>query len=200
MATITQKMRSIAHDTFLSHFNKNACEALHLNWKILLISFFENFRKISEHPLDRLTEIGLKEGMTFADIGCTLGFYSFAASRIVGDKGVVYALDINPDFIAYVEEKAKRKGIKNIKAIVADAQEITLSSESVDIVFLHLVLHDIKDKTVALKEFYRILKENGKLVIDEENVMSLAVIRKLAEDSGFKFHKLLRKSIQIFEK
>jgi len=171
-----------------------------LNWKIPLISFFENFRKISENPLERLTEIGLKEGMTFAVIGCTLGFYSFAASRIVGDKGVVYALDINPDFTAYVEEKAKRKGIKNIKAIVADAQEITLSSESVDMVFLHLVLHDIKNKTVALKEFYRILKENGKLVIDEENVMSLAVIRKLAEDSGFKFHKLLRKSIQIFEK
>ncbi|MGQ9507140.1 MAG: class I SAM-dependent methyltransferase [Candidatus Bathycorpusculaceae bacterium] len=171
-----------------------------MNWKTLLISFLENFRKISENPLERLIEIGLKEGMTFADIGCTLGFYSFAASQIVGEKGQVYAVDINPDFIAYIAKKTEKRGIKNIKAMVANAQEIALPSESVNIVFLHLVLHDIKDKTAAIKEFYRILKKNGKLVIDEENVMVLDVIRKLAEDSGFKFCKRLRKTIQIFEK
>jgi len=171
-----------------------------MNWKILLALFLENFRKVSEHPLERLNEIGLKDGMTFLDIGCTLGFYSFHASSVVGENGQVYALDINPEFIEYLKDKAERKGVKNIKTIVADARETGLPSESVDIVFLHLVLHDVDDKPAAIKEFNRILKKNGRLVIDEENVMSLHLVRKLAEDSGLKFIECLRKTIQIFEK
>jgi len=171
-----------------------------MNWKILLISFLEKFRKFSEHPLERLIEIGLKEGMTFLDVGCTLGFYSFYASSIVGERGLVYALDINPDFTAYIENKARRKGIKNIQTIVANAQETSLLSESIDMVFLHLVLHNIEDKHAAIQEFNRILKADGKLVIDEENVLPLELIRKLAKDSGFMFSKRSRKNMQIFEK
>jgi ubiquinone/menaquinone biosynthesis C-methylase UbiE len=171
-----------------------------VNWKILLISFLENFRKISEHPVERLIEIGLRKGMTFLDVGCTLGFYSFHASSIVGENGVVYALDVNPDLIDYVKNRAQRKGIKNIETMVANAQQIGLCPESVDMVFLHLVLHDIEDQSAAMKEFNRILKKNGRLVIDEENAMSPDAIRKLAEDSGFKYSKRLRRTIKFLKK
>lgn len=171
-----------------------------MGWKILFVSLLERLRKFSEHPQEMLAEIGLKEGMTFLDVGCSLGFYSFYASFIVGKKGLVYALDVNPEFIEYVKNKAKRKEIENIKTIVANAQKTGLTPESVDIVFLHLVLHDIEDKPAAIREFKRVLKNNGKLVIDEENVIPLDLIRKLAEDSGFRLSKRLRKTIQIFEK
>jgi ubiquinone/menaquinone biosynthesis C-methylase UbiE len=83
---------------------------------------------------------------------------------------------------------------------VANAQETGLPSESVDVVFLHLVLHDIEDKSAAIKEFKRVLKSHGKLVIDEENVMPHDLIRRLAEDSGFILSKHSRKTTQIFEK
>jgi ubiquinone/menaquinone biosynthesis C-methylase UbiE len=171
-----------------------------VNWKISLISFLEPFRKLSERPLERLSEIGLRQGMTFLDVGCALGFYSFYASSIVGERGMVYAIDLNLDFIEYVKRKANAKGIKNINAIVADAQETSLPSKSVDVVFLHLVLHDVKDKHAALKEFNRILKANAKLVIDEENVLPQDHISQMAEDSGFKLLRRLRKTMQIFEK
>lgn len=171
-----------------------------MNWKILLVSFLEKFRRFSEHPHDRLAEIGLDEEMTFLDVGCSLGFYSFYASSIVREKGLVYALDVNPEFIEHVENKARRKEIENIKPIVANAQKTGLPPRSVDIVFLHLVLHDIEDKPATIKEFKRVLKNHGKLVIDEENVMPLDLIRRLAEDSGFRLSKCLRKTIQIFEK
>ena len=171
-----------------------------MNWKVSLISFLDRFRQFSEHPFVRLREIELTEGMTFLDIGCALGFYSFPASSIVGEKGLVYALDINSALIQYVTNKAKKQGILNIKPITADAGKTGLPKESVDIVFFHLVLHDIKNKHAALKEFYRILKKDGKLVVDEETVMPLGEIKKLAEDSGFMFLKHLRKTIQIFKK
>jgi ubiquinone/menaquinone biosynthesis C-methylase UbiE len=171
-----------------------------MSWKTLLVSLLSSFRRFSEHPQERLKEIGLKEGMTFLDVGCSLGFYSFYASFIVGEKGLVYSLDVNPEFVEYVKNKAKRKRIGNIKAIMANAQETGLPSESIDVVFLHLVLHDIKDKPATIKEFKRVLKNDGKLVIDEENVMPLDLIRRLAENSGFILSKHLRKTIQIFEK
>lgn len=171
-----------------------------MNWKILLISALEPFRKLAERPVERLCEIGLMEGMTFLDVGCALGFYSFYASSIVGERGLVYALDLNSDFIEYVKRKANRKGIKNINAIVANAQETGLPSESIDIVFIRLVLHDIQDKYAAIKEFNRILKENGKLIVDEENVMPQDYVRKMAEDSSFRLSRRLRKTIQILEK
>ena len=171
-----------------------------MNLKIRLVSFLENFRRSSEHPLERLTEIGLEEGMAFLDVGCSLGFYSFCAASIVGEKGLVYALDINSDFVDYISNKAEKKGIRHIKTIMAKAEETSLPQGSIDFVFLHLVLHDIKDKPKAIKEFSPILKKRGKLVIDEENVMPLNLIRELVEDSGFRFSKHLRKTIQVFER
>jgi ubiquinone/menaquinone biosynthesis C-methylase UbiE len=166
----------------------------------MLISFLEKFRRLTEDPMERLTEIGLKKGMTFLDLGCTLGFYSFPAASIVGEEGLVYALDVNSDFIEYVACKAKNREIRHIETIVAYAQNTGLSPESVDIVFLHLVFHDIEDKRKAIREFNRILKANGKLVIDEENVVPLDAIRKLVEETGFRISKTLRKTIQIFAK
>jgi len=171
-----------------------------MNWRIMLVSFLENVGKISTHPNERLKETGLKEGDIFLDIGCGLGFYSFCASNIVGERGVVYAVDINSDLVAYVESKARKKVIRNILTIVADARETGLPRKSVDTIFLHLVLHDIKDKHAAFNEFNRVLKTGGKLVVDEENVMSLSEVRRLAEASGFMFSKRIGRTIQVFGK
>ncbi len=99
---------------------------------------------------------------------------------------------MNPALIGYLTNKTRKQGIQNIKPLTANAEKTDLPQESVDIVFLHLVFHDIKNKHAALKEFYRVLKENGKLVIDEETLMPLGEIKKLAEDSDFMFLKHLR--------
>jgi len=171
-----------------------------MSWKTMLISFLEKLRKLSEKPEERLHEIGLKEGMTFLDVGCTLGFYSFPAAAIVGNRGLVYALDINSDFTEYVSRKAKKKQVEHLKTTVGRAQDTGLSPGSVDMVFLHLVFHDIADKPKAIKEFHRILKDTGRLVIDEENVMPLDTVQKLVEEAGFRFSQTMRKTIQIFEK
>jgi len=112
--------------TFIDSFDC-VMELSYMNWKTLVIIFLEKFRKLSEDPLKRLTEIGLKEGMTFLDVGCTLGFCSFPAASMVREKGLVYALDINSDFTEYISHKAKKKGIENIKSIAADAQNTGLS-------------------------------------------------------------------------
>jgi ubiquinone/menaquinone biosynthesis C-methylase UbiE len=171
-----------------------------MNWKIPLASTINRIRWIFENPRGRLQEIGIREGIRFLDVGCNLGFYSFPASLLVGGTGLVYALDIDPDCLNWIASKAKRIHRSNIRTINADAQRTGLPDENVEIVFVHLVLHDIKDKPAAIKEFYRILKPGNKLVIDEENVMSTEEVRDLAEGGGFEFTGYLHKTIQVFKK
>lgn len=166
----------------------------------MLIAFLEKFRKLSENPEERLDDIGLKKGMTFLDVGCALGFYSFPAASIVGGSGVVYALDVDSEYAEYVARKAKNQGTKQIKTIVADAQDTGLPPGSVDIIFLHLVFHDIGDKPKAVREFHRILKATGNLVIDEEDVVPLDTVQNLVEGAGFRTSRTLRKTVQVFEK
>ena len=168
--------------------------------RVWFASFLEYFRRTTERPLERLREVGLREGMTFLDVGCSLGFYSFPASEIVGEKGRVIALDINPKLVGAVASKSERRGIRNIEAVVADAHETGIPHESADMVFMHLVLHDLDDKPRAMREFGRVLKGNGRLVVDEENVMPREEIREIAESWGFKFVRRSGDSTQIFEK
>jgi ubiquinone/menaquinone biosynthesis C-methylase UbiE len=171
-----------------------------MNWKILLISAINKIRWIFENPQRTMRIIGLKEGMRFLDVGCNLGFYSFPASSLVGDSGLVYALDVDSDCLEWVENKASRTHRSNIRTINASAEKTGLPNSKVEIVFLHLVLHDITDKSAAIREFYRVLKPNGRLVIDEENVMSLEKVRYLAEDGGFEFSRCLHNNLQVFRK
>jgi ubiquinone/menaquinone biosynthesis C-methylase UbiE len=191
------KCFEVSRDT-LSKQHDPECE--YMNWKILLVSSINRIRWVFENPWRRLREIGITEGMRFLDVGCNLGFYSFPASSLVGESGLIYALDIDPDCLNWVASKAKRTHRSNIRTINADAQRTGLPDENVEIVFVHLVLHDIKDKPVAIKEFYRVLKAGNKLVIDEENVMSTKEVRNLAEDGGFKFAGCLHKTTQVFRK
>jgi ubiquinone/menaquinone biosynthesis C-methylase UbiE len=121
-----------------------------MSLRILLASFLEKFRGISEKPHEKLHSVGVEDGMRFLDIGCGLGFYSFPASMLIGENGIVYALDMNSEYLDHVATKAGKMQMSNIKTIKADACNTRLPDDSVDIVFLHLVLHDIKDKSAAL--------------------------------------------------
>ena len=65
----------------------------------------------------------LKEGMTFADIGCGDGFFTILASKKVGENGKVYAVDVDPQGIEKLKNKAKTEKLTNINAQVGKAEE-----------------------------------------------------------------------------
>ena len=116
-------------------------------------------------------ELKLKEGYYFLDIGCGTGDYSIHASKIVGDSGVVYALDIQKELINNLREKAYSEGFKNIKAIVSDMTcPLPIEDNSIDVCFISTVLHSIdltKHGEMLFGEIHRVLKLDGRLVIIE---------------------------------
>lgn len=117
-------------------------------------------------------ELDLKKGSTFLDAGCGSGEYAIAASKIIGDGGLIYAMDKWEEGIADLQEHISGKGIKNIKAMVGDiSKQIPIDRDSVDICLLAVVLHGLVQKNDAVertfKEIVRALKPQGILAIIE---------------------------------
>jgi ubiquinone/menaquinone biosynthesis C-methylase UbiE len=116
------------------------------------------------HPEISLENLGLREGMTFMDIGCGYGFFTILAAQIVNESGKVYAVDIDSSSINQLKHDALKKGLKNIHTEVGAAEGTIFCRECADIVFYNTVLHDFRDPTKVLRNAKTMLKPNGKMV------------------------------------
>lgn len=122
----------------------------------------------SELVFDKLN---LKKGDVFLDLGCGAGDYSIEASKIIGNSGMVYALDIREESLNAFEEDIALKGLTNINLILSDIKgQLPLENQSVDVCFIATVLHIFnlaEDGEKIFKEVHRLLKPQGRVVIIE---------------------------------
>lgn len=114
---------------------------------------------------------GLQPGMSAADFGCgTLGHFVFAASRIVGDGGKVYAVDIMKSCLAAVESRMKLENVGNVVTIWADIERYGATKIPDNALDVGLVVNNIflaKDRLGLMKECSRMVKKGGRVVVVE---------------------------------
>ena len=126
-------------------------------------------RNLFRKPGRTLHEMGLQKGQSMLDYGCGIGSFAIPAAKIVGDDGIIYALDIHPLAIRTIKQQLKKKGISNIKTILSD-RDTGLPDECVDTVLLYDVLQMISDKEKLLQELHRVLKPGGSLFATAEHL------------------------------
>ena len=118
-------------------------------------------------------QLRLKKGSTFLDMASGRGEYAIAASQVIGDEGLVYAIDLWEEGIVTLVEQASAKGIKNLKPILGDiGKRIPIENKSVDVCLMATVLHELvltESADGALKEAARVLNSDGFLAIIEFN-------------------------------
>lgn len=124
----------------------------------------ETLRRKWRNPEATLKDIGLRSGMVFMDVGCGYGFFTIPAAQLVGEKGVVYAVDIDAAAVEKLKDTTAEKGLKNITAKVGAAEETVFCTECADIVLYSIVLHDFNDPEKVLRNAKRMLKPTGTLV------------------------------------
>lgn len=111
----------------------------------------------------------LQSGMCVADFGCgRTGHLVFPAAHIVGERGIVYAVDILKDVLDAIEKRTKADGILNVHTVWSDVERIgatTIPQRSVDVVFLVNALGAMTDYRSVLGEAKRLLKQKGRLVV-----------------------------------
>lgn len=89
-----------------------------------------------------LKMIGLKEGQSFMDGGCADGHFSISASKIVGNKGRVFAVDIHESSLESLKKEIEEKGISNIIVMKRDLREnMQFGTGSIDHFFMSNVMH-----------------------------------------------------------
>jgi ubiquinone/menaquinone biosynthesis C-methylase UbiE len=126
-------------------------------------------------PEKILFAAGLTSGQVFADYGAGSGFYSLAAGKIVGERGIVLAVDILQTALDHIAAEGRLKGLRNIKTVHADLENpqslASIGVGSVDMVLFSNITHQIKSKQTLFAEAYRVLKTGGKLLVIDWNDM-----------------------------
>lgn len=115
------------------------------------------------------SKIHLVPGMRVADLGCgRTGQFVFSSSKIVGDKGIVYAVDILKDVLEDIRNRTKIEAHTNIQTIWSDIEMVgkaPIPANTVNVTFLTNVLFLVKDKVSALTEAARLTMPNGYVVV-----------------------------------
>lgn len=155
-------------------------------------------REKEERCAQLLAALHLKEGDVVADVGCGNGFYTFKFAPIVGDKGRVFAVDIQPEMLELLKkegEKLKLGG--NVTPILGTVVDPKLPTASVDLAFLVDVYHEFDHPVEMLAALKKSLKPKGRLVLvefrlEDPNVpikllhkMSKAQMKKELAANGF---------------
>lgn len=121
-------------------------------------------------PKTIIRMLSVAPGDIVADFGAGSGYFSFEFARTVGAEGRVYALDVLPGALEAISSRAKTLGIANVipqRCNLERPNGSGLESSSIDWVIAKDVLFQNKDKSVMLREIFRILKPEGQALIIE---------------------------------
>ena len=117
--------------------------------------------------------LGIKPGMAVADIGAGSGYHTLRLSPAVGRDGVVYAEDIVESYVSGLRREAARRGLKNVRTVVGNADDPKLPAHSVDRAVLVHMYHEIESPYALLWRLAPALRPGGRVgVIDVDRPTS----------------------------
>ena len=125
-------------------------------------------RKLFNNPR-RLLERYVTRGMTVADIGSGMGFLTLPLVSMVGESGKVIAIDLQPEMLAGLKERAEKAGVSNIVLhnCAQDALGIEQWSGTVDFALIYWMLHEVPDPERLIREVHAALTPEGRLLFVE---------------------------------
>jgi ubiquinone/menaquinone biosynthesis C-methylase UbiE len=152
-----------------------------------------------EHPLRRqyrqpgetLGLYGFVGGMRVLELGCGVGTFTGEMARMVGDGGVVHAVDIQRAMLSRAEERIATEGLQaRLRFHHCGAYNLPLPDASIDLAVLIAVLGEVPDPVRALREVRRVLQPGGRIAVSEELLFAgyapPNVVRNWLAEAGFR--------------
>ena len=161
-------------------------------------------RETEEKPQLVIDALEIKPGQTIADLGAGSGYYSFRIAPLVGPAGKVLAIDIEPQMLDVIAQRASREHVANIATVRSSARDPNLASHSVDLLFMVDVYHELEYPYEVMTRVREALKPGGRVALVEYRAedpavmikavhkMSEAQVRREMQAAGFRHVKTVR--------
>jgi len=157
------------------------------------LSIFDSPGRDERLQINRVMDIlGVSPGKTVADIGAGSGWFSVRAAKRVGEAGAVYAVDINPEAVRHIENRARKEQLPNVKAVLSKPDDPLLPASIIDSVLMLKTYHEIAQPIVLLRNLRSSLRPGAKIgIIDrngngENHGVARDVVIREASQAGYK--------------
>ncbi len=120
-------------------------------------------RAQTETPDQVVKQMNLKRTDVVADIGAGTGYFTFRLSRVVS-QGKVYAVDIQPEMLAIIEQRMSTLKTDNIATILGTETDTKLPAQQVDVVLLVDAYHEFSYPREMMESIVRSLKPGGRAI------------------------------------
>lgn len=145
--------------------------------------------RLKEERTDKLLDLlPLKKGMVIADVGAGSGYFSFPIAERVGASGKVYAVDIQKEMVALIQQRIRVRGIKNVIPVLGTTMDPLLPRDTVDLIFMVDVYHELSHPYEMTEAMVRALKPGGLLAFVEYRLEDPTVPIKLV-------HKMSKRQV-----
>jgi SAM-dependent methyltransferase len=134
------------------------------------LSIFEDPKRAENLQINRVMDLlQIKEGSSVADIGAGSGWFTVRAARRVGTNGTVYAVEINPDYLSYIQRRAADEKLSNIHTVLGKEDDPTLPRDSIDAVLILKTYHEIAQPILLLARLRQAMRSGALLGIIDRN-------------------------------
>ena len=173
-------------------------------------------RETEERPQLAIDALEIKPGQTIADLGAGSGYYTFRIAPLVGAKGRVLAIDVEPRMLRIISERARRGGIDNVTTVLSTPSDPNLEPNSVDLLFMVDVYHELEFPLEMMTKVREALKPGGRVALieyrAEDPKVMIKPVHKMTERqivreltaAGFRHQKTVRtlplQHLVLFEK
>ena len=169
----------------------------HFDFKFMSVGY--KFRDFFRPRINVLEKVGIKPGFHVLDYGCGPGGYIIPLTKLVGESGRVYALDIHPLAVQKVQDIVSKKKLRNVGIILSDCRT-GLPDNSLDVVLLYDAYHHLGDPDMVIKELYRVLKPDGILSFSDHHMKENEIVASVTNNRLFKLLKKGRRTYTFSKK
>ena len=160
------------------------------------LSIFDAPGRDERLQINRVMDLlGIEPGKNVADIGAGSGWFMVHAARRVTSSGTVYAVDINPEAIEYIDQRAKKEQLQNIKTILSKPDDPQIPANSIDAVLLLKTYHEVAHPIVLLRNLRSSLRPGARVGIIDRNGnganhgVNRAVVVREAAQAGYELRE-----------
>jgi len=128
-------------------------------------TFESESREIFAQRSEIVERLDLSPEMALADIGAGTGLFLEPFATGVGPGGKVYAVDISPRLVEYMERRARDAGWSQVETVLCSERSADLAASSVDLIFVCDTYHHFEFPEATLASLFSALRPGGRLVV-----------------------------------